>query len=83
MTDILEMDGEIESFSKEFSFLSSSARKESACSARDPSSISGSGSSPGEGIGNPLQYSCLESPHGQKSLVVCRRAWWLQRVGHS
>ena len=25
--------------------------------------------SPGEGNGNPLQYSCLENPHGQRSLV--------------
>ena len=36
--------------------------KESACSAADPGSIPGSGSSPGEGHGNPLQYSCLEDP---------------------
>ena len=30
--------------------------------------IPGSGRSPGEGNGNPLQYSCLENPHGQRSL---------------
>ena len=36
--------------------------KESACNAGDPDSISGSGRSPGEGNGNPLQYSCLENP---------------------
>ena len=36
--------------------------KESACSAGDQGSIPGSGSSPREGNGNPLQYSCLESP---------------------
>ena len=35
--------------------------KESACNAGDPGSIPGSGRSPGEGIGNPLQYSCLEN----------------------
>ena len=35
----------------------------------DPSLIPGPGRSPGEGIGNSLQYSCLESPHGQRSLV--------------
>ena len=29
---------------------------------RDPDSIPGSGSSPAEGHGNPLQYSCLENP---------------------
>ena len=38
-------------------FPGSSAGKESACHAGDPSSISGSGISPGEGIGYPLQYS--------------------------
>ena len=27
------------------------------------------GRSPGEGHGNPLQYSCLQNPHGQKNLV--------------
>ena len=31
---------------------------------RDVDSIPGSGRSPGEGHGNPLQYSCLENPHG-------------------
>ena len=30
--------------------------------ARDEGSVSGSGRSPGEGNGNPLQYSCLENP---------------------
>ena len=35
--------------------------KESACNARDPSSIPGSGRSPEEGTDYPLQYSCLES----------------------
>ena len=29
------------------------------------------GKSPGEGSDNPLQYSCLENPHRQKSLVGC------------
>ena len=38
-------------------FPGSSAGKESACNARDPGSISGSGKSPGEGIGYPLKYS--------------------------
>ena len=37
-------------------FLGSSAGKESACNAGDPSSIPESGSSPGEGIDYPLQY---------------------------
>ena len=36
---------------------------------RDLGSILGSGRSPGGGHGNPLQYSCLENPHGQRSLA--------------
>ena len=36
---------------------------------RDVGSIPGLGRSPGEGNGNPLQYSCLENPQGQRSLV--------------
>ena len=36
--------------------------KESACNVGDLSSIPGSGRSPGEGYGNPLQCSCLENP---------------------
>ena len=43
-------------------FPGGSAHKESACSAGDLGSIPGSGRSPGEGIGYPLQYSCLEDP---------------------
>ena len=42
--------------------------KESASNAEDPGSIPGSGRSPGEGHGYPLQYSCLESMN--------RGAWW-------
>ena len=54
--------------------------KESACNPGDLCSIPGLGRSPGEGNGNPLQYSCLENP-------VERGAWWatvmgLQRVRH-
>ena len=36
--------------------------KASACNAGDLGSIPGLGRSPGEGNGNPLQYSCLENP---------------------
>ena len=43
-------------------FPGSSDGKESACSAGDLGSIPGLGRSPGEGHGNPLQYSCLEYP---------------------
>ena len=35
--------------------------KESACNAEDLHSIPGSGTSPGERNGNPLQYSCLDN----------------------
>ena len=37
--------------------------------AGDLGSVPGSGRSPEEGNGNPLQYFCLENPHGQRSLV--------------
>ena len=47
----------------------SSAGIESACKVGDPSSILGLGRSPGEGIGYPFQYSCLENPHTQRSLA--------------
>ena len=46
-----------------------SAAKEYACKAGDPGSIPKSGRSPGVGRGYPLQHSCLENPHGQKSLT--------------
>ena len=42
---------------------------ESAYSVGDLGSIPGLGISSGGGHGNPLQYSCLENPHGQKSLA--------------
>ena len=44
-----------------FTYPGDSEDKESACSAGDPGSIPGSGRSPGEGNGNPLQDSCLEN----------------------
>ena len=58
----------------------SSVGKESACNVGDLGSIPGSGRSPGEGNGNPLQYSCLENP-------IDRGAWratvhGIARVGH-
>ena len=45
--------------------------KEFACNAGvigDARSVPGLGRSPGGGHHNPLQYSCLENPHGQRSL---------------
>ena len=54
--------------------------KKSTYNAGDLGSIPGSGRSPGEGNGNPLQYSCLENP-------MDRGVWWatvhgVPRVGH-
>ena len=51
------------------SFPGRSDNKESAFGARDLSSIPGLGRSPAGGNGNPLQDSCLESPHGQRILA--------------
>ena len=48
-------------------FPGGSDGKESTCKAGDLGSILGLGRSPGEGHGNPLQYSCLENRHGQRS----------------
>ena len=50
-------------------FPSGSDGKVSAYNAGDLGSIPGSGKYPGEGNGNPLQYSCLEKSHGWRSLV--------------
>ena len=50
-------------------FPGGSDGKESACNAGDLGSIPGLGRSPGGGNGKPLQYSCLENPHGQRNLV--------------
>ena len=44
-----------------FSYHGDSDGKESACNVGDLGSIPGSGRFPGEGNGNPLQYSCLEN----------------------
>ena len=59
-------------------FPDSSVGKESTCNAGDPSSIPGSGRSPGEGIGYSLQHFGLEnstdrSPWGHKELDTTER----------
>ena len=54
---------------RQMGFPGGSEGKVSACSVGDPGLILGSGRSPGEGNGNPLQYSCLENP-------MDRGAWW-------
>ena len=50
------------SFHLKDDFPGGSDGKASAYNVRDPGSIPGLGRSPGEGNGNPLQYSCLENP---------------------
>ena len=59
----------LSSYILELGFPGGSDRKESACNVGDQGSVPGLGRSPGGGHGNPLQYSCLENPHGQRSLV--------------
>ena len=49
--------------------LMAQGNKESTSSTGELGSIPGLGSSPGGRHGNPLQDSCLENPHGQRSLV--------------
>ena len=50
-------------------FPGGSIDKESSCNAGDLGSIPGLRRSPRGGHGNPLQYSCLENPQGQRGLV--------------
>ena len=54
---------------KNMGFPGGSDNKESSCNAGDLGLIPGSGRSPGEGNGNPLQYFCLGNP-------MDRRAGW-------
>ena len=61
-------------------FPGGSDGKESTCNAGDLNSIPGLGRSPGRGHGNPLQYPCLENPHGQRSLAGYSP--WSRRVRH-
>ena len=66
--------------------------KEAACNAGDTGdmgSISGLGRSPGEGHSNPVQYSCLENPHGQRSLadyslwtMGCKELYMIEYAAH-
>ena len=50
-------------------FPGGSDGKEFACTLGDLDLIPGLGRSPGGGHGNALQYSCVENPHGQRSLA--------------
>ena len=54
---------------RQMGFPGGSGGEASASSAGDPGLIPGSGRSPGEGNGDPLQYSCLENP-------MDGGAWW-------
>ena len=51
------------------SYPGGSDGKEFACNAGDLGSVPGLRGPPGGGHGNPLQYSCLENPHGLRSLA--------------
>jgi len=51
-------------------FPGGSVVKNLPANAGDLGLIPGSQRSPGEGHGNPLQYSCLGNPHGQRSLAT-------------
>ena len=62
-------------------FPCGSAGKESACNAGDLSSIPGSGRSPEEVNGNPLQYSCLENPMDKGAWQATVHG--VARVGHN
>ena len=53
----------------QWGFHGGSDGKESTCSVGDLGSIPRFGRSPGEGNGNPLQYSCLENTHEQRGLA--------------
>ena len=62
-------------------FSSSSAGKESAYNAGDPSSIPGSGRSPGEGLGYPLQYSWASLVAQMVKNLPTMRETWIQSLG--
>ena len=64
----------LETFYKNKGFPGGSDDKESACNAEDLGLVPGLGRSPGEGNGNPLQYSFLENP-------MDRGVWWATAHG--
>ena len=55
--------------SRALGFLDGSVVKNLPASVGDLGSVPGLGGSPGEGIGNPLQYSCLGKSCGQRNLA--------------
>ena len=62
-------------------FPDSSVGKESACNAGDPSSITGSGRSAGEGKGDPLQYSWASLVAQLVKNPPAMRETWVQSLG--
>ena len=62
-------------------FPHSSVGKESACSTGDPSSIPGSGRSPGKGIGYPLQYSWASLVAQLVKNLPAIQETWVQSLG--
>ena len=62
-------------------FPDSSVGKESACNARDPSSIPGLGRSAGKGIGYPLQYSWASVVAQRVKNPPAMREMWVQSLG--
>ena len=61
--------------------LNSPVGKESTCNAGDPSSIPGSGRSPGEGAGYPLQYSWASLVAQLVKNLPAIRETWVQSLG--
>ena len=63
-------------------FPGSSKGKESVCNEEDPGSIPELGRSPGEGNGNPLQYSFLENPNQLylSKKIKCKKKWKIKNI---
>ena len=77
--DIIQKAGKGELWSK--GFPDSSVGKEFACNAGDPSSIPGSGRSPGEAIGYPVQYSWASLVAQLVKNPPAMRETWVRSLG--
>ena len=77
--------GKANTIKQDFSFPNDSAGKEATCNAGDTGNVGlipGSGGSPGEGNGNPLQHSCLENPRDRGATVQrVAKSWTRLRDG--
>ena len=69
-----------QSLPSKWGFPSGSEGKASACNGGEVGSSLGSGTSPGEGNGNPVQYPCLENPMDRETGRL--QSTGSQRVGH-